>query len=371
MSSVFFADSMSIYELKEKYREESKIKILLVPGHDENSGGTSFGKIKEADLNLSLALELRSFLANNEMFDVILHRDEYGYNKFIADYAVTNRSFINDFVKNKKTLMQDLISSGDITLVDGIVHNTASDETVARLYAINKWSNDNEIDLVIHIHFNDYPGRRGNREGKYSGFSIYIPEKQFSNAKASRELAGHVLKNLDRFYSKSNMPKESAGIVEDQELIALGSYNTLDSIGLLVEYGYIYEPQFVEKENRDLVIKDMAYQTYLGITDFFDKKKYIGEYWKSTLLPFVWTNIVDSGDKGPQVASLQAALVLEGLYPPQKLPSDDCPVTGIYRKCTFEAVKDFQKRYGIKSSGRAGPNTIKKLNELYSKVTGD
>ncbi|KKQ82278.1 MAG: Cell wall hydrolase/autolysin [Parcubacteria group bacterium GW2011_GWF2_38_76] len=371
VSSVFFVDSTTTGELKEKYNEDKKIKILLVPGHDSESGGTVFKNIKESELNLRLSRELYSFLSSNPRFEVESSRDDSGYNKNITEYMSINKASIEDFIKSKKNVMQGLLSSGDISIAEGVIHNTAPEEIAKRLYSINKWSNENNIDLVIHIHFNDHPGRKINKEGKYSGFSIYTPEKQFSNAKASRELADYILKNIDHFYSKSNMPKERLGVIEDQELIALGSYNTLDSIGLLIEYGYIYEPQFTESSTRNLIIKDMAYQTYLGITDFFDKKEYLGEYWKSTLLPHSWSDIVESGDKGHDILSLQVALVLEGFYPPKKFLSDDCPVTGIYKRCTTEAVKEFQKRYKITTTGRVGPKTMEKLNQLYSKVTSD
>lgn len=371
MSSIFFVDSTTTQELHNKYNSDKKIKILIVPGHDESSGGTVYKKIKESEINLMLAKELYYFLSDNPLFNVYLYRDELGKNIGIENYIKANASLIDGFIKSKKDLMQKLIEAGDISLVEGVVHNTAPENTAKTLYGINKWANDNKVDLVVHIHFNDYPGRKMNQRGKYSGFAIYIPESQYSNASASKELSSYILKNLNHFYSKSNMPKENKGIVEDQELIALGSYNTLDGTGILIEYGYIYESQFTDQLTQKEILKDMAYQTYLGITNFFDKEKYNSEYWKSTLLPNNWSRNLDKGDRGSDVLSLQAALVLEGFYPPKDYSPDECPVTGKYGDCTVEAIKDFQERYGIKTTGVTGPKTLEKLNELYSKETGD
>jgi len=38
----------------------------------------------------------------------------------------------------------------------------------------------------------------------------------------------------------SNISGENRGIIEDQKLIAIGAYNTLDPAVLFMEYGYIH-----------------------------------------------------------------------------------------------------------------------------------
>ena len=50
------------------------------------------------------------------------------------------------------------------------------------------------------------------------------------------------------FHPVNGMHFPGEGVVEDQELIAIGSFNTLNPIGLLIEYGYIYESQFYNKK---------------------------------------------------------------------------------------------------------------------------
>ena len=69
------------------------------------------------------------------------------------------------------------------------------------------------------------------------------------------------------------MPKEDTGVIEDQELIALGSNNSLDGVGMLVEYGYIYEPGIVDISIRNKILDDLAFQTYLGVMDFLENQQ--------------------------------------------------------------------------------------------------
>ena len=45
------------------------------------------------------------------------------------------------------------------------------------------------------------------------------------------------------------------------------------------------------------------------------------------------------------VVRLQAALRQEGLYPPESKSLEECPINGVFRSCTYEAVKNFQEKY--------------------------
>ena len=57
------------------------------------------------------------------------------------------------------------------------------------------------------------------------------------------------------------------------------------------------------------------------------------------------------------VSALQSALKSEGLY------TGD--ITGGFYSQTYAAVKRFQEKYSIESTGFVGPATRAKLNELY------
>lgn len=374
IASVFFADSATSENLKNKYfsanDKNGKVKILIVAGHDNESGGTEFKGIKEAEINVELANRLKEFLVKNNKFDVFMVRDEDSYNTVFLDYFEKERDSIKDFINKQKETMSELIRAGKIENVEGVIHNNAPAETALKLYGINKWANENGIDAVIHIHFNDDPtrNRRGQVEGKYSGFAIYVPEKQYSNAKISKDLAKSVFNRLIKYYPKSDLPKESEGIVEDQRLIAIGSHNTLDSAGMLIEYGYIYEAQFLNKKIRSASLKELAFQTYIGLVGFFENDVKLLTRYDTLFLPHKWEKDLQKGDKDNEsVLALQAALVFEKLYPPKGFDKYRCPLSGNFGNCTALSLRNFQNKYEIDDSAeKVGELTKKKLNELYS-----
>lgn len=371
-ASAFFVESAKSEVLKQTlanpYNPNSKIRVLVVPGHDNDFWGTEFKGVKEADMTLSLGKELTRLLSEDGKFEVVLTRDDSGYTPVFSSYFVSNAEEISLFVKTKKQIMSNLISLGEVYKSDNkIFHNNAPLPVVSRLFGINKWANENNIDLVVHIHFNDYPRRKAGA-GQYSGFSIYVPERQYSNARASKDIALAVSKRLQAFYPDSNMPKEDVGVVEDQDLIAIGAFNTVDPAALLIEYGYIYEPQFLEPVVRVKIINELATQTYIGIRDFFEgtMTAVAGKY-NTTLLPYSWENPIEPGTQhDPSVLSLQAALLREGVYPPKEFDLRDCPLAGTYGRCTWQSLALFQQKYGIGDEpGRFGEATREKLNQLY------
>ena len=287
----------------------------------------------------------------------------------LNSYFSTGERGILDFIDNKKQTMMSLVFNGKVVVKTGdVVHNDAPLPAVLRLYGINKWANENNIDLVVHVHFNDYPRKNRTVSGKYSGFVIYTPEKQYSNSRASNAVAVEVSKQLKTHYVESNMPREVVGVVENQDLIAIGSFNTLDPASILIEYGYIYESQFADADMRNEIITDMAAQTYLGIHNFFDNNSLsvVGKF-NTTLLPYIWSNVVRSGVKNSEsILALQTAMVSEGLYPPDSLDPHDCPLSGTYGLCTRTSLSLFQQKYNLKNtSGILNTQTLEKFNELY------
>ena len=370
VASVFFSDSITAADLHNKYSLSKnggpKIKILIVPGHEKNDGGTEFMGIREAELNVLAGEELALLFRQGGEFEVVLSRGKDDSNQTIEKYLRENRGAIESYIKAKVGIMNSLVEGGGVSKTVGVIHNRAVSEMVLKLYGINKWANENGIDIVLHIHFNDYFREYSGVSGEYSGFAVYVPEKQYSNSKASIALAQPILQQLSRFYPISNLPKEDRGIVEDQKLIAVGAYNTLDTAGILIEYGYIYEPQFVKKAIREKMIKDLAFQTYLGLERFFgvmDGPRSRG----TSFLPHTWNNPMEEGTEGSlDVLSLQAALVAEGLYPPAGFDFHDCPLTGNFKNCTALSVKKFKEKYGLSRGSFIRTETIKKLNELFS-----
>lgn len=247
------------------------IKILLVPGHDDAVWGAQYGNVKEADMNLRLATKIYNTLKKDKRFEVHITRDSKEYTKKFADYFSKHQDEIVAFRENAKKKMQEKISDGSFIEKENPPHNNASEDVAIKLYGLNKWANENKMDAVIHVHFNDYPRPDKWTVGKYKGFAIYIPEGQMVNAKASSKLAGKIFTQLKKKYATSTYPEEKGGLVEDQSLIALGSNGTLLSTvrSILIEYGYIYR---FKAKNLESNYTNMANLTSTGIKNYFFPK---------------------------------------------------------------------------------------------------
>lgn len=372
-AAVFNRNSITVGQLQQKYNSagnnNSRIRILIVPGHEPNFGGTEYGALKERDLNVKVAQYLKDFLNSNKHYEVEITRDENSWDPKFQKYFNEHWSEIIAFLRQSKREMIHLVNNGTITkVVDGVKHNSAPQDVAIRLFGINKWINDNKIDIAIHVHFNDYPRQNASTPGEYSGLSIYVPERQYSNSTTTKVIADSVFKRLAKYNPISNLPKENAGVTEDQDLIAIGSYNTLDAPSMLIEYGYIYETRFNDKRVRETLLKDLAFQTYLGIQDFFGGPNDVSLAYDTLMLPHSWRDDVNNKSANmDDVLALQTALTLEGLYPTNGKTKNDCPITGKFGPCTAEALENFQKKYGITGEkGIVGNRTKNILNSEYS-----
>ncbi len=368
-AGAFFTLTTTSENLRNEYHSKDPIKVLIVPGHDDTDWGTSFRGIKEADLTLETAKELESFFKSNQEFSATLLRDKNGYNKNFVEYLERERSSIAIFIDQKKRTTESFIKSGVLQIEEVPFHNEVTGETAFRLYAVNTWATRENFDLVLHLHFNDYPRRYRSTPGEYSGFTVYVPDQRFGNGTASKEVGEAIFSELRSHYPPSDLPKEIGGLVEDHELIALGANNTLEKASVLIEYSYIYEPYFTTNF-RSAHLKEMAYQTYRGVLRFFDVTQ-LSKFSETTLLPFIWRETFTAdGTKKKDILALQVALLLDGLYPPEGETLRDCPLSGSYRACTKASVKKFQSKYGVEQTGVLGPLTRAKLNELYApKIT--
>ncbi len=245
------------------------IKILLVPGHDDQVWGSQYGNLKEANMNLAVAKRIYNILKKDKKFKVYITRDDNGYKKEFADYFAENKDAILAFKDKAKKEMQDKIKNGEFIERENVYHNTASADVAVILYGINKWANENNMDAVVHIHFNDYPRPAKWANGKYKGFAIYMPDGQLPNSKESGQLAADIFSQLRKKFTASTYEKELGGLVPDQKLIALGSNDTLSQSvrSVLIEYGYIY--RFGNKSKRLSYYDDMAGLTATGIKEYF------------------------------------------------------------------------------------------------------
>ena len=95
---------------------------------------------------------------------------------------------------------------------------------------------------------------------------------------------------MEKYFAASDLPAESSALIEDQELIAVGSNASRDGVSVLVEYGYIYEPPFRNEEAREAMFKELAYQTYIGIKKFLAMPPPLLDNYETALLPYSWNN---------------------------------------------------------------------------------
>ena len=251
------------------------IRILIVPGHDNEVWGAEYGNLKEADMNLALATEIFNIFKKDKRFEVYITRDQNGYVKEFSDYFSKEKDNIIDFKNNAKKEALNKITNGDFITKTTVPHNAVSASTSVKLYGINKWVNENNIDVVLHVHFDD--NDRGSNKwkiGPYKGFTVYYPDIQMVNAKESTKLAGDIFLKLYGKYSTSTLPKEKGGFIADQKLIALGASGTLNKSvrAVLIEYGYIYQKILRNSTTRHQAYKNMASLTVKGITNYFFKK---------------------------------------------------------------------------------------------------
>ncbi len=250
----------------------SKVRVLIVPGHEPNYGGAEFGNLKERDMNVELGQDLQRFLSVDPHFEVFITRDSNGWNPEFASYFQNNWNDISQWMKASHDEFSHLVSIGEVAhTYSTIIHNKAPLDVATRLYGITKWSNENNMDIVIHVHFNDNPRKNTSKAGDYSGFAMYVPASQYGNSTTTKTIAGNIFNRLKMYNPVSDFPGESNGVIDEPSLIAIGSNNTSDAASLLIEYRYIYEPQLQDPKTRSVTLNNLAYATYLGLQDFFDQ----------------------------------------------------------------------------------------------------
>lgn len=268
-----FLEAPSADELREKYDENGDpIRILIAPGHEPLFGGTEYQGIYEREIVIDVAHELERLLESNPKYEVVTTRSNTAWSKALDRYFDKEDDEIEDFVEDHKKLASRLERKGRFeanAAGEQVAHAAAPNDVALRLYGINKWANENDIDLILNLHVNDAPDHAPNEPSKHSGYAIYIPDSEYGNHEASEAIAEELADRLDALAPVSTLPGESAGVVEDQELIAIGAYGTLAVPSVLIEYGYITEPRFAMNVFRQTLTRDLAYQTYLGVQDFF------------------------------------------------------------------------------------------------------
>jgi len=360
----YFSYAETNQTLPEKYKDGKTLKILIVPGHDNENTGAIYNDKKEADLNLALAKKLEIVLKKDKQFEITVARDNTGYIKKLSDYFDNNKEKVEAFSYQKRMEMAKKISSGQIVVSEQVVHASAEPEAAYKLLAINMWADENKYDLIIHTHFNDY-GSHGYSAGEFDGYSVYVPDETLPNNEPSKTIGENIGKRLGKIWNTSNASTElkkidANGVIEDSDLIALGSNGTLSTPSVLIEYSYIYEP-IISSIFFNMSTVAMARATAMGLYDYLSVK-----IKQNSTFTYNWySNLTTSKTKKSDVLALQYALSELGYYPPKGKGRDDCPMTGMFGTCTKTAVKNFQTAKKIQSTGNVGPITIELLNKLF------
>ena len=248
------------------------IKILLVPGHDNEVWGAQYKNLKEADMTLAVASRIYDILSKDKRFEVHITRDKDGYTKEFADYFAKNQAPILSFKENAKKVTQSDIVDGTFIPKKGVIpHNSVTENVAIHLYGFNKWANENNIDAMIHIHFNDDGRKNKSKPGPWKGFSVYMPDPQLVNSTKSAPLALGIFNALKKKYFDAVGIKKNGGVIVDQGLIALGANGTLlPSVrSTLIEYAYIYEKMFNTYAKRQVAYQNMADITANAIINYF------------------------------------------------------------------------------------------------------
>ena len=351
-----------------KSYQARKLTVLIVPGHDNIDPGAAFGDVSEADINLTMTKYLLERFGNDANIHASSARDVVSgdYSPEIKTYIAEEKEDIDSWSKILRALAT-YYRENNALKPEVLVHHNSANPRVARvLYGINRWANEHDIDVVLHVHFNDHTRRARSRPGNYSGFTIYAPHEGLPNGRASQELAQSIFDRLNDRFPVSDLPGEHLGVTPDAELIAVGANGSREKVSLLIEYGYIYESQFKDPEVRDKIVREMAYQTYMGVKDFFEAHA-LERARETTLIPYVFTRDLARGAKNdPDILHLQGALNAAGFYPPSGKTLNRCPINGSFGPCVERAVKSFQSAYGINTTGTVGPQTRAKLNERFS-----
>lgn len=371
-------------QLEQKYQDAAasgkKVRILIVPGHEPQYGGTEYKGVYEREINVEIANQLATYLAQNPRLDVVVARGNDAWNSDLTNYFENDWDSIQNFVENQKAYFEKQLDKGNITARnsdDQVAHAAAPDDVALRLYGVGKWANDNDVDLVLHLHINDAPDHGPNDPSLNSGFAVYVPDSQYGNAATSLPVGEAIAARLSSMNATSTLPVENKGVVEDQELIALGAYNTLSVPSVLMEYSYITEPKFQQPEVRQTVTKDYAYETYLGVQDFFKDAPVVKYPTASLPFTFASSSLAHMGSSSPATYALQAGLHTLGYYPTyaSTTPANvrlaaptltNCPIDGVMGPCTTNAIESFQISKGWQTTGTLGPKTVAALNMLFS-----
>ncbi|MBC8059385.1 MAG: N-acetylmuramoyl-L-alanine amidase CwlD [Clostridiaceae bacterium] len=197
---------------------EGEKLILIDPGHGGYDGGADGNGVKEKNINLSISLLLKEELIK-QGFDVMMTREK-------------DEALKLDTVKFKTHKAEDLAARCKI-------------------------KSESNCDLFISIHMNTYP------ESQYSGGQVW-----YSRNPESRKLADLIQRNFRKYIDDKNKR------VAKPALDAFKMLRSVDTMpGVLVECGFISNPEEAGKLNNKDYQKSIAESITRAIMEYFENNK--------------------------------------------------------------------------------------------------
>ncbi len=150
-AAIWFTDSVFLMDLQRAYKahhqptpvpETEKVRVLIVPGHEPDEGGTMFNGLFERDLNAALSERLARYLRNDPGIDVYVTRTASAWDPSFAKYFTSHSDEIESYLSAHRDMMEELIENGKVYENSDIEHNSAPQKLAHHLYGINKWAND-------------------------------------------------------------------------------------------------------------------------------------------------------------------------------------------------------------------------------------
>src|SRR3989338_631539 len=113
LASLFFADDLTPQEIQERYWGK-ELTVLIVPGHDNVDGGTSYKGVYEAEYTAKIGEYLYDYLKQNAHIKPILVRNKNGYAKEFADYFSREEREIRAFISRSVGYFNSLKESNQV-----------------------------------------------------------------------------------------------------------------------------------------------------------------------------------------------------------------------------------------------------------------
>ena len=199
---------------------EKKGTIVLDAGHcGEDGGAVGVNGVLEKDVNLAVALELEKHLKLNQ-FDVIMVRD--------GDLSVGDQSL-------------------------GSISARKKSDTKARLRMVEEAGDC----ILISIHQNHFS------QGKYSGAQVFYSNNREESARLAESIRKSIVYSLQPENKRENKAAE--------ENIYLLYHCQVPAV--LVECGFLSNPEEAQKLSTGVYQKDMAAAIYNGLLDYLKSEK--------------------------------------------------------------------------------------------------